>query len=122
MLKFQPFPILDTTHLKLIELTHQHIHDLFNVRSDARMHEYTDTLPDKTLMETQIYIEKMLKGIADTKWIIWAIEHKEIKMVIGTISIRNFQNNIAELGFGIMPGYQGKGLMKEALLAVLNYG
>lgn len=64
----------------------------------------------------------MLKGIADTKWIIWAIEHKEIKMVIGTISIWNFQNNIAELGFGIMPGYQGKGLMKEALLAVLNYG
>lgn len=88
------------------------------------MHEYTDTIPDKSTEETRAYIGKMDKGVDENKWIIWAIEHKRSKKVIGSISIWNInikQRN-GELGYGIIPGFQGKGLMKEALLGVVDYG
>ncbi len=60
----------------------------------------------------------------DNKWIIWAIEHRQTKKVIGTISIwnTNIEQGISELGYGIITDYQGKGLMKEVLLSVIKYG
>ena len=32
------------------------------------------------------------------------------------------KNKTGELGYGIMPDYQGQGLMKESLLSVIEYG
>jgi ribosomal-protein-alanine N-acetyltransferase len=65
----------------------------------------------------------MNKGIDENKWLIWAIEHKKFQKVIGSISIwnLNLEQEIGELGYGITPEYQGKGLMKEALLGVVEY-
>lgn len=124
MISFNPFPIIKTENLLLRKMTLDDKNDIFQMRKDPRMHEYTDTKPDKTLEETEDYIEKMLKGINLNKWIIWAIEHKESNIVIGTISIWNIDKGRrkAELGYGIVPEYQGKGLMKEALLSVVDYG
>jgi len=44
--------------------------------------------------------------------------------VIGSISIWNInlKQKSAELGYGIIPAYQGLGLMKEALLTAADYG
>jgi len=118
----KPFPILETKQLNLIELTYEHIVDLFLMRSDIRMHEFTDTLPDLTHDDTRLYIDKMINGVNQSKWIIWAIEHKDTKKIIGTISIWNILNNSTELGYGIMPSYQGFGYMKEALGEVIEFG
>lgn len=124
MINFNPFPIIETKNLLLRKMILEDKKDIFQMRNDPRMHEYTDTKPDKTLEETEDYIEKMLNGIDLSKWIIWAIEHKESNKVIGSISIWNIDigRRVAELGYGIMPDYQGKGLMKEALLSVVDYG
>lgn len=53
-----------------------------------------------------------------------AIEHKASRKVKGSISIWNIDNEkgAAELGYGIIPDFQNKGLMKEALLSVVDYG
>lgn len=98
--------------------------DVYEMRKDPSMHGYTDTKPDKTPQETMDYIEKMNDGVDENKWIIWAMVHKQTKQVIGSINIWNIdiQQGIAELGYGIIPRYQGKGLMKEALLEVIHYG
>jgi len=122
MIKFQPFPILETTHLRLIELSYEHINDLYLMRNDNSMHEFTDTKPDDSIEETRIYIQKMIKGAVDNKWIIWAIEHKGTKKIIGTICIWNIMNNSAELGYGITPDYQAQGLMQETLIRIVEYG
>lgn len=122
MIKYQTLPLFNTTNLRLIELSYNQIDDLFRMRNDIRMHNHTDTKPDVTIIETRNYIDKMLQGVKDNKWMIWAIEHKETNKIIGTISIWNFQHKRAELGFGIIPEYQGLGLMKEALFTVIGYG
>ena len=88
------------------------------------MHEHTDTVPDATAEATKAYIDKMNQGVASGKWIIWAIENDETHQVIGTISIWNFdgEQHKAELGYGLIPAAQGRGLMQEALTCVIDYG
>jgi len=124
MFSFSPFPILETENLFLRRMSLTDSQDIFSIRADPRMHTYTDTKPDETITETETYINKMLTGVDANKWIIWAVEHKLSRKVIGSISIWNIDvgNFSGELGYGIMPDYQGKGLMKEALLRVIDYG
>ncbi|MFT9495474.1 GNAT family N-acetyltransferase [Anaerosolibacter sp.] len=124
MINFNPFPVLETKNLILRRMEHRDVHDVLEMRKDPRMHEYTDTKPDETPEETQVYIEKMNKGIDENKSIIWAIEHRQSKKVIGSISIWNInlEEGIGELGYGINPEYQGRGFMKEALLEVIDFG
>lgn len=124
MINFIPFPDLETQNLSLRRMNHSDINDLFEMRSDPRMIEHTDSKADDNKEETKAYIDKMNKGIDKGKWIIWAIEHKASGKVIGSISIwkLNHEQKIGELGFGIIQDYQGKGLMKEALLRVADYG
>lgn len=121
---FNSFPILETKNLLLRRMGYRDIDDLFQMRKDPRMNEYTDSKTDESKEETKTYIDKMNKGIDENKWVIWAIEYKQLKKVIGTISIWNIdkEQGNGELGYGIIPDYQGKGLMKEALLTVADYG
>lgn len=124
MINFTPFPNFETENLILKKMGYNDINDLFEMRRDPRMNEYTDTKPDENINETRIYIDKMNKGVDDDKWIIWAIQYKESNKVIGSISIWNINRDqmIGELGYGIIPDYQGRGLMKEALSSVIEYG
>lgn len=124
MINFTPFPVIETKNLLLRRMNYSDINDLFEMRKDPRMNEYTDTKLEKSADETKIYIDKMNKGINDNKWIIWAIQHRESQRVIGSISIWNINTELqsGELGYGIIPDYQGKGLMREALLSAIEYG
>lgn len=124
MIIFNPFPVIELKNLKLRRMEHKDIYDIFQMRKDPRMHEYTDTKLDKTPEETKSYIENMNKGVDENKWVIWAIEHKQSKKVIGSISIWNIniEQRSGEVGYEIIPDYQNKGLMKEALLSVVDFG
>lgn len=121
---FAPFPTIKTNSLWLRRMEHSDIGDLFEMRSDPRMNEYTDAKLDESEDETRAYIDKMNRGVDDGKWIIWAIEHKQSGKVIGSVSIWNLnvEQESGEFGFGIIPDYQGQGLMKESLLSAIDYG
>lgn len=123
-MEFTPFPIIETQNLLLRRMDLQDVQDIFEMRNDPSMHIYTNTNVDKNSDETTAYIEKMNIGVDDGKWIIWAIEHKQSKKVIGSISIWNLNEEElrGELGYGIIPDFQGQGFMKEALLQVINFG
>jgi ribosomal-protein-alanine N-acetyltransferase len=60
----------------------------------------------------------------DSKWVVWAIEQAESDTFIAIISIWNIdsQKREAELGYGIALEFEGKGFMREALLAAIDYG
>lgn len=124
MIGFTPFPEIETKNLMLRRLNYDDIDDLFKMRSDPRMNEYTDTRLEENTDETRAYIDRMNKGVDENKWVIWAIKHKQLNKVIGSISIWNIniEQMSGELGYGIIPNYQRQGLMKEALLNVIKYG
>ena len=118
------FPVIETNNLLLRKITQDDTYDIYYMRKEPKMIEFTDSKLDGSLEETKSYIDIVNKGVDEGKWIIWAIEHKQSKKVIGTISIWNInpEQKSAELGYGIIPDYQNKGLMKEALLSVVDYG
>lgn len=124
MFNFTPFPDIETQNLILRRIDYNDIDDLFEMRKDQRMNEYTDTKIDNTKDETRAFIDRMNKGIDNNRWIIWAIEHKMAGKVIGSISIWNIsrEQESGELGYGVAPDYQGRGLAREALLSVIKYG
>jgi [ribosomal protein S5]-alanine N-acetyltransferase len=124
VISFTPFPILEAENLLLRGMSLADKQDIFSMRADTRMHVYTDTKPDATIADTEAYIRKMLAGVEANQWIIWAIEHKPTRKVIGSVSIWHIDEEqlTGELGYGITPDYQSKGLMKEALLRVIDFG
>ena len=124
MLEFTPFPTIETKNLILRRMSYNDIYDLFKMRKDPRMCQHTDSKLERTIDETKAYIQKMNEGVDDNKWIIWAIELESSRKVIGTISIWNINDagDRGELGYGIIPDYQGRGLMRESLLSVVEYG
>jgi len=119
-----PFPNIETKNLILRKMNYNDINDLFEMRKDSRMNVYIDTKLEENTDETKTYVDKMNKGVDDNKWIIWAIQHKQSKKVIGTICIWNINREIenGELGYGIIPDYQGQWLMTEASISVIDYG
>ncbi len=54
----------------------------------------------------------------------WAISYKDTEKALGTICLWNFNKDqtIAELGYDLATEHQGKGIMSEAVKAVIAYG
>lgn len=123
MYSFDPFPVMETEHLNLRRIAPKDLEDLFEMRTESGLIEFTDNVLDRTREETKLYMEKMHQGVSDGEFIIWAMEHKETEKVIGTISIWNirWEEMTAELGYRIIPSYQRRGYMKEALREITDY-
>lgn len=116
-------PEIRTERLLLSPLSLNDDLDVFKMRTTAQMIAYTDSKLDESIEETRSYIEKMKKGVEEGKWFIWAIRESGSTRLIGSLSLWNFNDSqtTAELGYGLMPEYQGKGYMKEALKAVIDF-
>jgi ribosomal-protein-alanine N-acetyltransferase len=123
-ISFSPFPILSTGRLNLRRLTLDDEGEIFAIRSDENIAEYLDRSLYRTIEEAQQFIDKINKEIENNEWIYWAISFKENPKLIGTICLWNFSEDksIAEIGFELLPSYQGKGIMNEAVVAVIDYG
>ena len=119
----KPFPQLETERLILRKMNSSDKSDIFNMQSNPKMSEHSDSQPETELAGSLAYIKHMETGVSEGKWLIWALEEKETHKVIGTVCIWNFSTDkkTAELGYGIIPEYQGKGLMSEALLSIIDY-
>ncbi|MDF1540809.1 MAG: GNAT family N-acetyltransferase [Candidatus Thorarchaeota archaeon] len=118
------FPQLETKRLILREIGLQDAEGVFQNFSDE---EITDiigmgslsTLKDaeEIIGEFQAYFEKGT-GLA------WAVVLKENDRFIGICTYEELDkhNSRGEIGYDLLRDYWGKGLMSEALRAVISYG
>jgi len=124
-LNFTPFPDLLTERLLLRKTTISDADDIFFLRSDKSILKYLGKSPAKTVDEAIDFIKMINQSIDSNESILWAITVKESpKKVIGTICYWRIlkEHFRAEIGYVLHPEYWGKGIMKEALLKVLEYG
>ena len=123
-INFTPFPNLTTQRLNLRQLKLDDESDIHFLRSDESVNEFIDRPITVTNEDAREFINKINNGIENNEWIYWAISPKESNKLIGTICIWNFsaEKDIAELGFELFPQFQGKGLMQEALIKIIEYG
>ena len=123
-LNLSPFPVLTTSRLKIRRLSFEDEKEIFAIRSDKEIAKYLDRPLCENSTEAGNFIGKVNSGIDKNECVYWAVTIKEDPKLIGTICLWNFSEDkfTAEIGFEILPEYQGKGIMSEALAAVIDYG
>ena len=123
-LNFDPFPLITTERLILREVDKNDANEIFFLRSDEEVLKYLDKAPAKSIEEALLFIDNITYSQKNTECITWAIVLKGSSNLIGTICLWNIQkqNYRTEIGYVLHPQYQGKGIMQEAMIKVLEYG
>jgi len=121
---FLPFPVLETSRLLLRRTTLQDASDIFEMRSDPEVMKYIPR-PIAKSEEDVFALIHLIDGFIETgERINWAIELKENGKVLGLIGYVNIsvEHQRAEVGYSLNRSWHRKGIVKEALKAVLDFG
>jgi ribosomal-protein-alanine N-acetyltransferase len=123
-LNFNPFPTLHTERLVLREVSAGDAAEIFFLRSNEQVLQYLDKAPATSVEEAAAFIQRIQEDQSKTAGILWGITVKNSPNIIGTVGFWQMQKEHyrAEIGYALHPGYQGRGIMDEALKAVLAYG
>ena len=115
---------METDRLILREFSYSDTTDLFQIRSDPRIMEFMDSPKHQSLADSKEKIVQMLDSYLTETGINWAIEDKHTGKMIGYIAYWHIikEHVRAELGYALKTHVWGKGFMKEALRAVLQFG
>ena len=121
---FKPFPVLKTERLTLRQLVSSDANEIFALRSDPNVNKYLDREPAKSMDDAKTFIKIINENIQKNDSIYWAITLSNKDKLIGTICLFNFldDNKLAEIGYELLPGYQGLGIMQEATSKVIDFG
>jgi len=123
-LNFTPFPELTSDRFVLRELLKNDAAEIFVMRSDKNVLRYLDIKPATKIDDALAFIEKIKSGVEKNEWIMWAVSYKEMNQIVGTICLWNIsiENSSAEIGYTLLPEYQGKGIMQEIVPTIINFG
>ena len=121
---FTPFPVLETERLTLRALNFEDAKALFGLRTNKEVIKFIDRKSLNNLSETRAFIDLISNLVTNNKGVFWVIESKSNHQLMGTISLRNFENeeNYAEIGYELDPTYHQRGFMSEAFDKILNFG
>jgi ribosomal-protein-alanine N-acetyltransferase len=121
---FSPFPVLKTERLILRKTEMTDAPAMFVQRSDPQLMQYVDRKPCESIEEAAAFIRMITDNLDDNSGISWAITTHDSDEMIGSIAIWRImkEHYRGEVGYVLLPEYQGKGIMHEALGAVIAYG
>lgn len=78
-INFSPFPILQTERLILRKLSLDDAEEILFLRSDVEVNRYLDRTKAVNLDDALAFINKVNIGIANDKWMYWAVCFKTIQ-------------------------------------------
>lgn len=113
-----------TERLILRTLTEQDSQDIFEIRSNPEINKFLQRNPPKNSFEALEFILNIKRNSANNEIVFWGISLQNNPKLIGTICLWKFSEDrkTAELGYELLPEYQGKGMMSEAVNFVLKFG
>lgn len=113
------FPTLVTERLTLRPLSMDDQQSIFALRADPEVNKYLGRQASKTVEDAVNFIESILKN----NLLYWAVTITNSGDFAGTICLFDFSNekNKCEIGYELLPGFQGRGIMKEALEKVIEH-
>jgi [ribosomal protein S5]-alanine N-acetyltransferase len=120
---FTPFPILKTVRLTLRQLAINDEQDIFTLRSDSEINKYLDRQISRTIDDARNFINKVNENIKLNDSLYWAITLNDKNRLFGTICLFGFsiEHDNCEIGYELLPNFQGQGIMKEAAEKVIDY-
>ena len=123
-INFTPFPILETDRLILRRLSAEDVLEIFALRSDKEVMKYIPRPLAKSIEDAQAHIALIDEKIENNEGINWAITLKDNPKLIGIIGHYRIkpEHFRAEIGYMLLPEYQGNGIISEAIKEVVYYG
>lgn len=120
---FSTFPVLETDRLVLRRLSLEDAPVIYQLRSDVEVAALTGKAPFLHINEAVAYINKIDNLINNDESIYWVASYKGDNAMIGAACLWNFdiQNETVELGYELLPEFQGKGIMVEIITCILRY-
>jgi ribosomal-protein-alanine N-acetyltransferase len=123
MRSFDPFPELETPRLVLRRAVPADAEAFHRLRSDPEVIRYRGR-PALARAEADRRLLEIDAGIRDNAHIMWAIALREDPRMIGECLLFHWEKEDmrAEVGYELMVPYWGRGLVTEAVRAMLTFG
>ncbi len=123
-LNFTPFPELHTDRLLLRNICMNDQQAVYMLRSNPEVMKYVPRPLVKTLEDAKAHIEKIQLTIEKKEGINWVIADRTTTKFIGIIGLFRVvkEDYRSEVGYMMLPEWQQKGIMNEALQKVIDYG
>ncbi len=123
VLDFKVFPQLQTERLILRNIESTDAELIHKLRSDEVVNKFVGRDNSSTIEKAKEFILKIQNLVEKNEGLYWIIRLKENNDLVGTVCLWNFdsENEIVEIGYEMLPEFQGKGIMTEALKAVTAY-
>ena len=117
-------PELGTPRLRLRKLTMRDAADIYKYSRDPEVARHVLWDAHRSIGESRAYLRYMLRKYRNREPASWGIEWKETGRIIGTIGFMWIQqdNSAAEIGYSLARDFWNRGIMTEALEAVIRYG
>ncbi|MDA9774076.1 GNAT family N-acetyltransferase [Saprospiraceae bacterium] len=119
-----PFKEIKTDRLILNMMKLSDARSVLEIRSNPIVIKYLGQDPMPSIDAAVTWIKNGLSDLELKKGINWAIRDPNSLKLIGLIGFWKLMEtkNRAEIGYSLHPEYHRKGLMSEAITAVLDYG
>jgi ribosomal-protein-alanine N-acetyltransferase len=120
---FTPFPTITTERLILRKATLDDAPEILFLRSDPRVLKYIDRAPAQSIDEAINWLQVVIDASDNNIGISWNITLKGADKTIGNIALWRLikEHYRAEIGYVLHPDHHGKGIMDEAMKAVIDY-
>ena len=121
---FTHFPSLTTSRLLLRHFLPGDAESLFAILSDEESMKFYGHEPHESLDDTKEVIRQIEERYARKQALRWGITFKGEDRLIGSCSIFHFDAGFdcAETGYELNRAFWGKGIMTEAMSAILTFG
>jgi [ribosomal protein S5]-alanine N-acetyltransferase len=98
--------------------------EIFALRSNDNVNKYLDRKPSKSIDDARNFIKTINQNIQRNDSVYWAITLNGTDKLIGTICLFDFSKDHlkVEIGYELLPDFQGKGIMQEAISEVIRFG
>lgn len=115
---------LETERLLLKEINESHVEDILKIRSNEVINQFVKRNSPKNNYDALQFILTIKERTQNNQTVYMGICLKDQPNLIGTICLWNFSDDrkTAEVGYELLPDYHRKGIMSEALKAVLDHG
>ncbi len=113
--------IFESERLLLRPLTLSDADLVFDLRSNDEVNKYIDRVKCASKEQAIEFIEKVITPGNDVLY--RAIISKKLKKLVGGICLLRpeYGNNLCEIGYELLPEYQGQGIMQESAKIFLNF-
>ncbi|KXH85220.1 GNAT family N-acetyltransferase [Chryseobacterium kwangjuense] len=116
--------MIKTERLILRHIHETDVEDILRIRSNEVINQFVKRNSPKNNYDALQFILTIKERTQNNQTVYLGIASKNQPNLIGTICLWNFSEDrkTAEVGYELLPEYHRKGIMSEALKAVLDFG